>query len=46
MLNPNLGEAAEKLQRQFLQQLLHISDSTATEIVLAELGKYSMHIHC
>ena len=44
-VDPKLGEAAEKLHRQFLKQLLHIRNSTATEIVLAEFGRYPLQVH-
>ena len=37
--------AAEKLHRQFLKQLLHIRKGTASEIVLAEFGRYLLQIH-
>ena len=37
--------AAEKLHRQFLKQLLHVRKSTASEIVLAEFGRYPLQIH-
>lgn len=37
---------AEKLHRQFLEQLLHIRKSTANEIILAEFGRYPLQIYC
>ena len=37
--------AAEKLHGQFLKQLLHVRKSTASEIVLAEFGRYPLQIH-
>ena len=42
-VDPKLGEAAERLHSQVLKQLLHIRNSTATEIVLAEFTRYLLH---
>ena len=44
-VNQKASLAAEKLHRQLLKQLLHIQKSTASEIVLAEFGRYPLQIH-
>ena len=44
-VDPKLDDAAEKLHRQFLKQLLDIRTKTATEIVLADFGIYPLQIH-
>ena len=43
--DPKIGAAAEVVHRQFLKRLIGIRDSTATDLVLAELGRYPLHIH-
>ena len=39
-VSPNVGEAAEVVHRGFLKQLLGVGMSTASEIVLAEFGRF------
>ena len=43
--DPRIGAAAEVLHRQFLKRLIGIRGSTATDLVLAELGRYPLQIH-
>ena len=43
--DPKIGEAAELLHRQVLKRLIGIRDSTASDLVLAELGRYPLQIH-
>ncbi len=44
-VDDKLGDAAELLHRQFLKNLLGVSDSTANVIVLAELGRFPLCFH-
>ncbi len=39
------GAAAEALHRDFLRRLLGVRKSTANHMVLAELGRFPLHIH-
>ena len=43
--DPNVGSAAEVLHRQFLKRLVVIRDSTATDLVLAKLGRCPLQTH-
>ena len=43
-IDPKLGEDAEKVHRQFYKQLLHIRNSTATKIVLAEFDRHLLQV--
>ena len=43
--DPRIGAAAEVLHRQFLKRLIGIRGSTATDLVLAELGRHPLQIH-
>ena len=38
------SSAAEKLHRQLLKQLLHVRKSTASEVVLADFGRYLLQV--
>ena len=44
-VDPKAAESAEKLQRQFLKQLLGVRKSTTNLIVLAEFGRFPLHFH-
>ena len=44
-VNPSIGEAAGLLHRGFLKQLLGVSMSTTSEIVLVEFGRFPLQVH-
>ena len=44
-VNPNVGEAAKVLHRNFLKHLLGVRTCTANEIVLAEFGRFPLQVH-